>query len=148
MIKNISITDQSSTLVSQLVKLWRASVTATHDFLTTKEIAAIAEEVPMALKSIPTLLVILDQQQQPQAFLGLVGTEIAMLFVAPVMRGQGLGRQLITIACQQYDAKQLTVNEQNPQARGFYEHLGFQVTERRKLDDQGRPYPILVMTKQ
>ena len=40
---------------------------------------------------------------------------------------------------------ELFVNEQNPQARGFYEHMGFTVRERSETDDQGNPYPILRM---
>jgi putative acetyltransferase len=39
----------------------------------------------------------------------------------------------------------LAVNEQNPQAKGFYEHLGFQVYKRADIDEQGNPYPILYM---
>lgn len=41
----------------------------------------------------------------------------------------------------------MTVNEQNPQERGFYEHMGFKVVERAAVDDQGNPYPILYMEK-
>ena len=42
----------------------------------------------------------------------------------------------------------LAVNEQNPQARGFYEHMGFQVCGRSETDEQGAPYPILYMRRQ
>ncbi|WP_125767888.1 GNAT family N-acetyltransferase [Lapidilactobacillus wuchangensis] len=147
-IKSISTTDRSARLIKQLTSLWQRSVTATHDFLTTAEITAIAAEVPTAIAQIPSLLVWFDANQQPQAFLGLSQTEIAMLFVDPSTRGQGIGRQLIQAAIDQYGADRLTVNEQNPQALGFYEHMGFQVAERHPHDDQGRPYPILVMTRQ
>jgi Acetyltransferases len=146
-ITDLPIAARSAKLLAQLTELWRQLVTATHDFLTAAEIDEIALEVPEAIANIPTLLVATDDAQQPQAFLGLADQEIAMLFVAPAMRGYGVGRQLITCACDQYGAVKLTVNEQNPQARGFYEHLGFQVTARQTHDDQGRPYPILVMTK-
>lgn len=37
----------------------------------------------------------------------------------------------------------LTVNEQNPQAKGFYEHMGFRVYKRTDLDEQGNPCPLL-----
>ena len=36
--------------------------------------------------------------------------------------------------------------EQNPQAKGFYEHMGFQVYKRTDLDGQGNPYPLLYMS--
>jgi putative acetyltransferase len=37
------------------------------------------------------------------------------------------------------------VNEQNPQAVGFYEHIGFLITGRSTLDGQGKPFPLLHM---
>lgn len=40
---------------------------------------------------------------------------------------------------------ELTVNEQNPQAVGFYEHLGFSAYKRTETDEEGRPYPLLYM---
>ena len=46
-----------------------------------------------------------------------------------------------------YGIERLTVNEQNPQARGFYEHIGFQVYRRTDHDEQGNPYPILYMRR-
>ena len=41
--------------------------------------------------------------------------------------------------------RRLTVNEQNPQARIFYEHMGFRVYKRTDCDEQGNPYPLLYM---
>lgn len=37
------------------------------------------------------------------------------------------------------------MNEQNPDAVGFYEHLGFRTYKRTELDEEGRPYPLLYM---
>ena len=37
------------------------------------------------------------------------------------------------------------MNEQNPQAAGFYEHMGFVVEGRSPVDDAGRPFPLLHM---
>lgn len=37
------------------------------------------------------------------------------------------------------------MNEQNPQAEGFYEHLGFRVFKRKDCDEQGNPYSLLYM---
>ena len=39
----------------------------------------------------------------------------------------------------------LDVNEQNPQARVFYESLGFVVDGRSSVDSTGRPFPLLHM---
>ena len=41
---------------------------------------------------------------------------------------------------EKYSVNELTVNEQNPKARGFYEHLGFKVYKRCEIDEQGNPY--------
>lgn len=38
-----------------------------------------------------------------------------------------------------YGLRELTVNEQNPQAMGFYEHLGFATYKRTDYDEQSIP---------
>lgn len=45
----------------------------------------------------------------------------------------------------EYSINELGDNEQNRQAKGFYEHMGFQVFKRTETDEQGMPYPILYM---
>ncbi|MNC71507.1 putative N-acetyltransferase YjaB [compost metagenome] len=45
----------------------------------------------------------------------------------------------------EFQVKSLDVNEQNPQALGFYEHMGFEVYERSEFDEQGNHFPILHM---
>ena len=69
-----------------------------------------------------------------------------MLFIAPEERGKGLGKRLIQYGIENYAVERLAVNEQNPQAKGFYEHMGFQVYKRTDLDKQGNPYPLLYMS--
>lgn len=43
--------------------------------------------------------------------------------------------------------QEVTVNEQNPQAVGFNEHLGFQTYKRTECDEEGNPYPLLYMKR-
>ena len=43
--------------------------------------------------------------------------------------------------------QEVTVNEQNPRAVGFYEHLGFQTYKRTECDEEGNPYPLLYMKR-
>ena len=43
------------------------------------------------------------------------------------------------------NAQQLDVNEQNPQALGFYFRQGFEVVGRSEQDGMGQPYPLLHM---
>ena len=81
----------------------------------------------------------------PAAFLGVEGQTLAMLFVEPEERGKGLGRRLVQEGIDRYGIREVTVNEQNPQAKGFYERVGFRVFRRTELDEQGRPYPLLYM---
>ena len=68
-----------------------------------------------------------------------------MLFLLPEARGKGLGRALLQYGVERYDLREVTVNEQNLQARGFYERMGFQVYRRTETDEQGGPYPLLYM---
>lgn len=68
-----------------------------------------------------------------------------MLFLSPEVRGKGLGKQLLQYGIETYNIQELTVNEQNPQAVGFYEHMGFQTYKRTEYDEEGNPYPLLYM---
>ena len=70
-----------------------------------------------------------------------------MLFLAPEARGQGLGRQLLEFGIQTFGVCQLGMNEQNPQARGFYEQMGFAVCGRTETDGMGNPFPIRRMER-
>jgi putative acetyltransferase len=78
-------------------------------------------------------------------FCGVHDGNIEMLFIAPEARGGGVGRQLVDYAIRCLGATRVDVNEQNAQALGFYQHLGFEVTGRSPLDGQGKPYPLLHM---
>ena len=137
--------NRNAALTEQLVKVWRASVEETHLFLTKEEMDRIQEMIPQAVISIPHLIIAENEEGQSVAFMGIEGRKLEMLFVAPRERGQGLGRKLIEYGIREYAVNELGVNEQNPQARGFYEHMGFQVYKRTEKDEQGGPYPILYM---
>lgn len=57
----------------------------------------------------------------------------------------GCPLQLLQYGIETYNIQELTVNEQNPQAVGFYEHMGFQTYKRTEYDEEGNPYPLLYM---
>jgi putative acetyltransferase len=57
----------------------------------------------------------------------------------------GIGRRLLEYGAEHYGIREVTVNEQNPQAAGFYERMGFRTAGRDATDPSGRPYPILHM---
>ena len=139
------ITDRTPQLMHQLLEVWERSVRATHLFLSADEVAEIKPYVPQALREIPHLVAAWRADGAPAGFLGVDGRKLEMLFLAPEERGKGLGRKLVQYGMERFDIREVTVNEQNPQARGFYERMGFCVCQRSELDEQGRPYPILKM---
>ena len=53
--------------------------------------------------------------------------------------------KLLNYGIENYNINKLVVNEQNPDAKGFYEHMGFKIYKKTKLDEQRNPYPILYM---
>ena len=144
-IRQIAPADRDQALLEALLTVWEASVRATHAFLSDGEIQQIAAFVPQAVREVPLLAVAYDGGT-PAGFLGVAGEKLEMLFLAPEYRGRGLGRELLQRGVQAWGVRSLDVNEQNPQARGFYEHMGFRVTGRRETDGQGRPYPLLSMS--
>ena len=143
--KIIKIENISLTLMEQLVRIWRNSVKATHLFLSDAEIENIQKYIPQALLDIPHLIVAEQNDGIPVAFMGIDKQKLEMLFVLSKKCGQGIGRKLIEYGIKEYSINELGVNEQNPKAKEFYMHMGFQVYKRTETDEQGMPYPILYM---
>ncbi|MFZ7173074.1 GNAT family N-acetyltransferase [Avibacterium avium] len=142
----ITVTDRATLPLDHLLNLWQASVEATHHFLSKEEIAAIRPYVPEAFKGVEHLL-LAEKDSEIVGFMGINGIKLEMLFIAPEQRGKGIGKTLLLHGIAELGVNSLTVNEQNPQAVGFYQHMGFQTVERHELDEQGNPYPILVMDR-
>ena len=92
-------------------------------------------------------LVVAERNGAPVGFMGVEAGRLEMLFLDPAVRGQGLGRRLLTYGIERLGVRELTVNEQNPNAVGFYEHMGFWVCKRSDIDEQGNAYPILYMKR-
>ncbi len=138
-------TDRSPELIDALLQVWESSVRATHLFLSGSEILNIKKYVPEALRDVEHLIVADDENGSQVAFMGVENGSVEMLFIQAEERGKGLGRQLMEKGIRDYSVNRLAVNEQNPQAKGFYEHMGFQVCRRTELDEQGNPYPLLYM---
>lgn len=143
--KIIEQKNREAELILQLVAIWQRSVRTTHQFLTETAIATIASQVPLALTDVERLVILSDEEGQPLGFMGVQDKTLEMLFLDPTAQGQGWGRRLVTTAIQTYGVMEVAVNEQNPKARGFYEALGFVVYKRKETDDQGNPYPLLLM---
>ena len=141
----VEVSQRGPQLVSQLVAVWEKSVRETHLFLSSAEISQIKNYVPQALRQVEHLIVAEDTA--PVAFMGVEKGRLEMLFIAPQERGKGLGRRLVQYAIAHYGLRELTVNEQNPQAVGLYEHLGFTAYKRTAYDEHGNPYPLLYMKR-
>lgn len=133
-------------LVARLLDVWERSVRATHDFLGPGEVERLRAVVPGAIAAVPRLLVAY-REGEPVGFAGVDGAFLEMLFVDPAARGTGVGRLLLERATELLCVRELSVNEQNPQAVGFYEHLGFSAFRRTPTDGEGAPYPLLFMRR-
>lgn len=143
--KIIEVKDRTPQLIDKLLEVWENSVRATHNFLSNEEIEKIKQYVPQALKGITNLIIDTDENETPIAFMGIKNQKLEMLFIISEYRGKGIGKKMLLYGIENYKVNDLAVNEDNPQAKGFYEHMGFKVYQRNKLDDQGNPYPILYM---
>lgn len=145
-IREIGKEDRADKLIAQLCAVWEASVRETHLFLSEEQIQELAPYVPQMLRQVEHLVVAFAEGQ-PAAFMGAEQHRIEMLFAAPAHRGKGVGKQLVQMAVEKYQVQEVTVNEQNPQAVGFYQHMGFSVFRRTPEDEMGNPYPILYMQR-
>lgn len=145
--KIVEVTDRTTILVHQLLKVWESSVKATHLFLSDDEISNIKQYVPQALSGIPILVVAENEDGNPMGFMGIADHMLEMLFISNEYRGQGIGKQLLQYGLENYSIDRLAVNEQNPLAKGFYEYMGFEVYRRTDIDEQGNPYPLLYMKR-
>ena len=133
--KLVAKTDRTPDLLNALFSLWEASVRATHLFLTEDDIRRLKPLIVPALQGIDTLVVVAAADGKPSGFMGIQNGCLEMLFLHPDLRGKGYGKMLM----------RHLINEQNPQALGFYRHLGFEVESRSDTDDYGNPFPILHM---
>ena len=141
----IEDSERTQPLINTLIDIWEKSVRATHLFLLEREILNIKENfLPDALKNI-SHLVIAQENTNIVAFMGIEKQKLEMLFVTPEKRGKGIGKKLIEYGIKKFSINELTVNEHNLLAKGFYEHLGFKIYKKSKIDEQGKSYPILYM---
>lgn len=135
----------SGTELETLSHIWEDAVRATHLFLSEEHILALLPNVKAGIPEIPQLYMAENQSGEILAFMGIEYQKIEELFVKPEFFGRGIGKSLVKYAIDNLSAKYVDVNEQNPQAVGFYKHLGFEVINRSKTDGQGNPFPLLNM---
>jgi len=143
--KIIDVNDRTPQLIDRLLEVWENSVRATHKFLSNEEVLEIKKYVPEALNGIAHLIIDTDKNENPIAFMWIEDNKLEMLFISSEFRGMGIGKKMLLYGIENFGVNNLAVNEDNPQAKGFYEYMGFKVYQRNELDDQGKPYPVLYM---
>ena len=143
--KIYEVQKRDALLTARLLEIWENSVRATHLFLSDAEIDKIKEYVPEAIRNVEHLIAAEKMDGRLAAFMGTENNRLEMLFVDSKERGKGLGRQLVQYGIAGYGVREVTVNEQNPKAVGFYRHLGFETYKRTDFDEEGNPYPLLYM---
>jgi putative acetyltransferase len=128
---------------ARLVEVWEAAVRATHLFLSEADVVALRALVRDHALAAVTLVAARDAAGRVLGFAGVAGDKLEMLFVDPAAHGRGVGRRLLAHAVAHLGARAVDVNEQNPQALGFYRHVGAEVVGRSAVDGDGRPFPLL-----
>lgn len=127
----------------RLVEIWESAVLHTHDFLKEKDFLYYKERLPSYFPHVA--LFGFEQDGILVGFIGIAEGNVEMLFVDDSCRGKGIGKQLISYVIRNFGVTNVDVNEQNPQAVGFYEHMGFRLVSKSEVDGEGKPYPILHM---
>ena len=131
---------------SEMLNVWENSVRATHDFISEQDIEFFKPIIIEQAFPLVTLKCMKDKQGTIIGFIGVYQQKLEMLFVLNELRGKGIGKELLNYAVTQLSVNKVDVNEQNPLAVGFYQHMGFKVITRSPVDDMGKPFPILHMS--
>lgn len=131
----------------RIIEIWRKAVDATHHFLSSEDRLAIDEEVCGFLPQAALWLAV-DRDDRPLGFMLIESGHMEALFADPANHGIGIGAGLVRHGLTLHPAMTTDVNEQNVQAIGFYERMGFYRTGRSPVDGQGRPYPLIHLAYQ
>ena len=138
MIRKIKVTDYP-----RLMEIWESAVLSTHDFLKEEDFLYYKERLPVYFQYVN--LFGFEQEGILIGFMGIAEGNLEMLFIDNKYRGAGIGKKLITYAIDNLQVTKVDVNEQNVQAVGFYEYMGFNINKRSNLDGEGKEYLILHM---
>lgn len=129
----------------RIMEVWESSVLATHDFLSKEDFMYFKEVIPRDY--LPNLEVyLIEDDQEVKGFAAVAEGNLEMLFIHNDTRGKGYGKELYTFMKEKTGLTKVDVNEQNPQAIGFYEKMGFRQIGRSEKDGSGKEYPMIHMS--
>lgn len=129
----------------RIMEIWESAVKATHDFLSDEDFNYFKEVIPRDYLPHLDVFLILDNKEA-KGFASVSEGNLEMLFIHNDSRGKGYGKKLYQFMKGETGLTKVDVNEQNPQAIGFYEKMGFKKTGRSEKDGSGKNYPIIHMS--
>lgn len=130
-----------------IYRVWRASVDATHGFITPADLEFYDGLLRTLYLPQARVWLATTAEGQPTGFIGLAGPKIECLFVDPAFHRQGVGARLMAHALTLQPHLLVDVNEQNPGALAFYVAQGFRYVGRTPLDHCGKPYPLIFLAR-
>lgn len=129
-----------------LADIWHAASSVSHHFLPGDLLTA--QKKLVAEKYLPeTETWVAVSGETPIGFIGLIDSFIGGLFVSPDCQGGGIGSALLDHAFRLKGHLLLEVYAANHRALAFYRRHGFCGIRRRETDDNGLPFPLIVMQK-
>ncbi|WP_300690250.1 GNAT family N-acetyltransferase [Chryseobacterium sp.] len=129
----------------RIMEIWESAVQATHYFLAEEDFNYFKEAIPRDY--LPNLEVyLITENGDAKGFASVAEGNLEMLFIHNNDRGKGYGKALYKFMKEKTDLSKVDVNEQNPQAIGFYEKMGFKKTGRSEKDGSGKNYPLIHMS--
>ncbi|WP_180897521.1 GNAT family N-acetyltransferase [Martelella soudanensis] len=129
-----------------LSEIWHAASCLSHHFLPDELLAA--QKKLVSEKYLPeTETWVAVSGETPVGFIGLIDSFIGGLFVSPDCQGGGIGSALLDHAFRLKGHLLLEVYAANHRALAFYRRHGFCGIKRRETDDNGLPFPLIMMQK-
>jgi putative acetyltransferase len=143
---NFEIKHYSPRDKDHVIVVWENSVLATHPFLERDDFVTIKKMLyNLDFEELRTFC--LMSEEGMAGFICIYEVKVEMLFLDPRYIGQGLGTRLMNFAISNFNVTLVDVNEQNSDARKFYEKFGFETFARTEKDGQGKNYPLLKMKR-
>lgn len=129
----------------RIMEIWESSVKATHDFLKEEDFNYFKKVIPKDyLPHLEVFLIV--ENDEAKGFASVAEGNLEMLFIHNDSRGKGYGKKLYQFMKDKTGLTKVDVNEQNSQAIGFYEKLGFRPIGRSEKDGSGKDYPLIHMS--